>query len=71
MYPASSVSLLSTAAKETPDLANLRENYVTQGICEKDLPDAPHELMSKWIDDACNSKDVSISFRHILVIIHM
>lgn len=53
---------MSTAAsKGGPNLANMRENYVSEGIYENDMPDAPHILMSKWIDDACSCKEVSSS----------
>lgn len=47
------------AAGQAPDLANLRENYVSTGIDEKALPSEPHVLMDKWVEAACNSKDVS------------
>lgn len=46
------------AAGQAPDLANLRENYVSTGIDEKALPSEPHVLMDKWVEAACNSKDV-------------
>ena len=49
----------SAAAGQAPDLANLRENYVSTGIDETSLPSAPHILMDKWVEAACNSKDVS------------
>ena len=61
----SSRVIMSTAASsgaatgEAPDLANLRENYVSTGIDEKTLPSEPHVLMDKWVEAACNSKDVS------------
>ncbi|CAM9823958.1 unnamed protein product [Ascophyllum nodosum] len=48
----------STDADQGPDLANLRENYVSAGIDENSLPREPHELMAKWIEDACQSKEV-------------
>lgn len=51
---------MSTAgSKGAPDLANMRDNYVSKGIFEEDIADAPHILMSKWIEDACNCKEAS------------
>ncbi|CAN0362583.1 unnamed protein product, partial [Hapterophycus canaliculatus] len=41
-----------------PDLANLRENYVSAGIDETALPQEPHILMAKWVEEACSCKEV-------------
>lgn len=41
------------------DLAGMRENYVSVGIDEKNVPSTPHKLIAKWIEDACNCKEVS------------
>lgn len=41
-----------------PDLANLRENYVSTGIDEKCLPSEPHKLMDAWIQEACKCEEV-------------
>ena len=49
----------AAATGQSPDLANLRENYVSSGIDEKALPSEPHVLMENWVETACNSKDVS------------
>lgn len=43
-----------------PDLANLRENYVSTGIDDKSLPSEPHKLMEAWIQDACNCQEVGV-----------
>lgn len=56
-------SLSSGAASKAssigaPDLANLRENYVSAGIDEAALPSQPHVLMGKWVEEACNCKEV-------------
>eukprot|EP00903_Cladosiphon_okamuranus_P010934 g10327.t1 len=53
-------SILSVGAKGStgPDLANLRENYISAGIDETALPSQPHILMAKWVEEACNCKEV-------------
>lgn len=40
-------------------MANLRENYVSSGIDETALPQEPHVLMAKWVEEACGCKEVS------------
>ena len=50
----------SSKASTPPDLANLRENYVSAGIDETALPSHPHTLMAKWVEEACNCKEVRV-----------
>lgn len=44
-----------------PDLANFREHYVSAGIDEAMLPTQPHVLMHKWVEEACNCKEVCMT----------
>lgn len=55
----SMTSASDAATGQAPDLANNREKYVSSGIDEKTLPSEPHVLMAKWVEAACNSRDVS------------
>lgn len=62
-------SLCSGAAKTAstgPDLANLRENYISAGIDETALPSQPHVLMAKWLEEACNCSEVNMIRMYVL-----
>lgn len=47
-------------------MANLRENYVSAGIDEAALPSQPHVLMGKWVEEACNCKEVRFSVMYTM-----
>ncbi len=57
-FPRSDAAASNPSSTGPPDLANLRENYVSTGIDETTLPSQPHILMQKWVEDACNCKEV-------------
>ncbi|CAB1117938.1 unnamed protein product [Ectocarpus sp. CCAP 1310/34] len=48
----------SQSSSAPPDLANLREHYVSTGIERATLPSEPHILMAKWVEEACRCKEV-------------
>lgn len=58
--PCSGAAASEASSTGPPDLANLRENYVSTGIDETTLPSQPHILMQKWVEDACNCKEVRV-----------